>query len=523
MAVKPKRKKKKTRKTSSTIFQDLAETKLARSLWSANKRVESARLFQSIVEKHPANIPALIDASRALGRLFDYARAMKYLDTVKEVGARSSRANFLAGQTYRLMKRIPQAIDCFNKSIELDPQNLEAHLELAILHERIGNLEQAKQHIQTRLHANRHDQEAIFLNSRLDRRLGENQQAKDQLFELTANESVFWMTKTRCYFELAKIFDQEEDYLEAWQAAKQGNELTRQHDALERERRGKLLPGLLQLADQLKDEHLRRWADQAGNETPNRTVLLSGLPRSGTTLLGNLLGSNAGAINADEFSVFGQLSYPLLLQNTSPQNISVDFLDSTNANHIRLVGSSYVSSFKSIFPDWSDEQWLIDKNPSLLPLLIPYLRTIPSGKVLVAQRDPRDTIVSCFMTYMPVNDFTVDKVELERAVTRFELEWNYWHCVRDVVPDTQQLEVKYERLVENPENELARCGRFLGFEPDSAINYPANVPAEAVHSPSYEEALQPVYDRAVGRWQNYLPALQPHLDRLDRLANKLGY
>ena len=229
MALKNKRKKLKKQKTENTMFQDLPEARIARALWAKNKRVESARLFRKIVEKHPANIPALVDASRVMGKLFDYSRAADYLKTVLDVGARSARANFLAGQTYRILKQPRQAIECFNKSIELNPDYLDARLEVAILHERMGELEQSKFHIDRRLGINKEDHETLFLKSKLDRRLNNINDARNRLLGLTSNESVFWMTRARCCFELAKIHDQEQNYFEAWEAAKLGNELLSQH------------------------------------------------------------------------------------------------------------------------------------------------------------------------------------------------------------------------------------------------------------------------------------------------------
>ena len=279
------------------------------------------------------------------------------------------------------------------------------------------------------------------------------------------------------------------------------------------------------MADRFGPDHLRRWSSHPELELSNH-VLLTGLPRSGTTLLANLLGADScqSIVAADEFSVFAQLSYPLLIGNTSPQNLNLDFFDRASTNHIHLVRKSYRSSFQSIFPIWSLDNLLLDKNPSLFPLVIPYLATFPNGKLIIANRDPRDTFVSCFMTYMPVNDFTVDKVELEKAITRFESEWNYWYKVREAIPDNQKLEVSYEKLVGNTMTEITRCEKFLNVESTVDVsNYPHGVDPGTVHSPSYEDATQPVHNRAIGRWKNYEMFLKPVIDRLDCLVEKLVF
>ena len=524
MATTKKRKTPGKRSAKNPIFQDLADTKLARALWAQNKRVESARLFRTILKKHPANVPALIDASRVMRSLFDYRRATEYLDTVNRVGARSARANFLAGQTYRLMKQPSKAIESFNKSLELNSCNLDAHLELAILHERMGDLEQAKHHVEQRLCREPGDHESLFLVSKLNRRLDKNAESKNQLESLAHDRSVFWMTKARCWFELAKIHDGEQAYDAAWDAARQGNELLSVNTNTSDGRRDNYLSGLLRLASDFEPGHLRRWLHRVDTNQPHQHVLLTGLPRSGTTLLANLLGSSEHILAADEYSVFGQLSYPLLLGRTSPEDLNLKFFDRAIPDHIRTVRKSYRSSFQTIFPDWSAANWLLDKNPSLLPLVIPYLASFPEGKLIIAMRDPRDTFVSCYMTYMPANDFSVDKAQLDKAIRRFEAELTYWHSIRDAIPEQQQLEVRYESLVANAEFEMRRCREFLGLgTPLDVSDYPHRVDRGTVHSPSYEEATQPIYLRAIGRWKNYEAFLAPVLDRLNCLARTMGY
>ena len=92
---------------------DLPELQQARALWQANRFDESLAVFEAAAERHPQNLVALIDASRALGARFEIARAEQIVDRLLKVAGQRADILHLAGQTYRMIFRPEAAMRCF--------------------------------------------------------------------------------------------------------------------------------------------------------------------------------------------------------------------------------------------------------------------------------------------------------------------------------------------------------------------------------------------------------------------------
>ena len=307
-----KGKAKRQANVAHSIFDEVPDLKIARRLWASNKRLEAANLFLQTVDENPSNVPSLIDASRALGELFNYAKAQELLETVVAVGARSSRANYLAGQSYRMLRRFKSAEVCFTKAIELDDRHVDARLELAIIFERSGRLEEATEQLRQRQKRLAEDSESCFLLARIQRRQGELETARKTLEKLTVG-NVHPLTKIRCHCELSKLLEKEHQFQAAWQSMLAAKSLEQRLAPTNLEQRRKRIANYHRLSGLLTRGHLDRWQERANPLPKQRSALLTGLPRSGTTLLAKLLHGDTGKIAIDEHPAFARFCLPWFL------------------------------------------------------------------------------------------------------------------------------------------------------------------------------------------------------------------
>ena len=524
MKTRPVRRRRKSKRGSfplNSIFEEVPGLKNARKLWSDNKRVESAILFLSIVEEHPANIPSLIDAGRALGELFNYKKARELLATVEEVGARSASANFLAGQSYRMLRQYRAAGNSLLKAIELDPNHADARLELAVLLERSGKLDQACSHLIKRKSLMPNDKESDFLYARIQRRIGNQDVAERILKKLTAGNT-HPLTKARCYSELCSLYDQQQQYQRAWHSMLAGKETLKPFASTDLIKRRKRLENYQRLAESLTDEVLFKWRERSSISIPYRTTLLTGLPRSGTTLLAKLLDDHSEITSIDEHPAFARFGLPLLLATQNPETLSFRFLNDLPTTRINKVVRCCTEMMVASLENETTGQLLIDKNPSLLPILIPYFAAFSHSPLLLAVRDPRDTLISSLFTYMPINDFTVDMNQVDKAINRICKDYEIWLSIKKCLPKNSWLEVRYENLVSDYENERHAVMKFLDVTPDSRES--AANSDFVVHSPSYEQVAAPLYTSSVNRWKNYEPFMSPQqLGPLHLMAERLAY
>ena len=171
----------------------------------------------------------------------------------------------------------------------------------------------------------------------------------------------------------------------------------------------------------------------------------------------------------------------------------------------------------------TDNLVAVDKNPTLTLVIPGFLRLFPEARLLIALRDPRDVVISCFLQYLPLNPNSVCFLSLERTAQRYATDMSIWRKLRATIA-SPWLEVRYEETVANLEKEARRALEFLGlpWEPQ-VLNYRERLRRKAVGSPTYEAVSQPLYTRAIGRWKNYQKFLEPYLPILQPSIDAFGY
>ena len=154
---------------------------------------------------------------------------------------------------------------------------------------------------------------------------------------------------------------------------------------------------------------------------------------------------------------------------------------------------------------------LVDKMPAnfLYAGLIPLI--LPGARIVHARRDPVDTCLSCYTKlFSGEQQFAYDQHELGTFYRRYERLMAHW---REVLPPECFIEVDYEALVDNLEDEVRRLLDFMGLPWDDAcLNFHDN--RRVVRTASVNQVRQPIYKTSKGRWRAYAGYLGPLLDAL---------
>jgi hypothetical protein len=502
---------------------DVPELKRARALWGLNRLDESLKLFEEAVRKYPQNLVALVDASRAMGARFEIQRAESMLNRMVKLGARQPDILHLAGQSYRMIFRPERAIDCLERVIRLTREIPDAFLELAVLYERRHRVEEAHQLIEECLRAAPDYLEAELFKARLLRRLKDEPAAESIFRALSANERALPEVRAQAWAEIAQMNDRQGDYESAMQAmvkskdilAAQAGEVLRQAEAV--------MGHLRALANSLTPAHFQRWHEQS-KQFENRNVsVLTGFPRSGTTLLEQVLDSHSGAISSDEREAFARDIFPALWLTPQTPSPTPEALDAIPIDVLKKLRGRYLSYMEAALNEPIGTRLHLDKNPTLTVVLSGFLRLFSETRCVVALRDPRDVVVSCFMQYLPLNANSVYFLTLERAAERYANDLGLWMKLREKI-SSPWIEVRYEDTVTNLEREARRTLEFLGlaWEP-GVLTYREQLKHKAVASPTYEAVSQPLYTRAIGRWRHYERHLQKAMPLLQPVIEALGY
>jgi len=278
------------------------------------------------------------------------------------------------------------------------------------------------------------------------------------------------------------------------------------------------------LLAQLTTEMILRWRlDSPAEPMRFKLTLLGGHPRSGTTLIEQILGAHPAVRAFDESEAFVGEVGDKLAPPPPAAPLSAHALSALSAVRRNELRRRY---FKSLFRELEGEpaaELLLDKNPTPTASLHLWLRVFPESKVVIALRDPRDVIISCFFQNLALTPLNANFLSLERAVKHYADMMDTWLRLREL-GGFDWLETRYEDVVAGLETEGRRVTEFLGlsWHADQAACHEA-ARRKLVFSPTYSEVAKPVHGRAVGRWRNYAAALEPFLPRLAAYVRAFGY
>ncbi|MGH7968493.1 MAG: tetratricopeptide repeat-containing sulfotransferase family protein, partial [Limisphaerales bacterium] len=459
----------------------------------------------------------------ALGARFEIQRAEVMLDRLMKLGTRQPEILHLAGQSYRMIFRQERAMECFERVIRLTKEIPDAYLELAILYERRHRLDEAFGLVEACLRAVPDYFEAQFFKARLLRRL-KNETGADSIFRaLSMNDHAHPEVRAQAWAELAQSHDRHEEYDDAMRAMVRCKELLLAKEGVVFRHAQNIMGHLCSLVDGLTRSHLERWRIQVGEFPAKRVAVLTGFPRSGTTLLEQVLDSHSGVVSSDEREAFARDIFPALWLTPTSSLPTPEALDAAPAERLLNLRARYLAYMETALNEPIGARVHVDKNPTLTVVLAGFLRLFPETRCLIALRDPRDVIISCFMQYLPLNANSVYFLTLERAAQRYANDLGLWQRLRQKL-ESPWAEVRYEDTVRSLESEARRVFQFLGLEWEpSVMNYRERLKQKAVASPTYEAVGQPLHTRAIGRWRHYQGYLEKSLVLLQPIIKACGY
>jgi len=269
---------------------------------------------------------------------------------------------------------------------------------------------------------------------------------------------------------------------------------------------------------------LERWrADSAKLQPTRRIALLCGHPRSGTTLLEQVLDAHSDVISAEETKLMHDEAYLPLIRDFPEGTSILQALDSVPPSVVCHARENYFHHAELLLRAKIGGRLLLDKNPALNLMIPMVVRVFPETKFLIALRDPRDVVISCFMQALPLTPISSAYHSLEGTVNQYANVMGFW---LEMLPrmGNQWVYVRYEEMIADlPAVARSALGFLgLGFE-ENVLKFYEHARRKRVNSPSHDDVRKPLYRTAVGRWRNYEKYLAPYSSTLDRFVRAFNY
>jgi Tfp pilus assembly protein PilF len=492
--------------------------------WQRHDFTQYFELMERACRSDPANHRILLDLGLAYGMRYDYPSAERCFEKALRLTPQQAEVLALIGTHCRNFGRYEMARHYFERAIQQPGATADSFAKLAELCERFRLLDQAAALVDKALKLDSRCPLARLVSARLARLAGHQDEAERLVRSLLAEtDPGSWSTRIRGWYELGAILDRQgrfDEAMEAWLTAK---ELLRPSAAPYIASQQTLHLHLQQAAADISKDVLARWFECGQTlQPPHRMALLCGHPRSGTTLLEQVLDAHPEVISAEETPIFFE-TY-LMLKRGCPDSASMlSVLDPLQPELLREARANYFRCMDLFHDRQIAGRLLIDKNPSLTTLIPAVIRVVPEAKFLVALRDPRDVCLSFFMQPLPLNLTSASYLSLEGTVAEYAALMGIWRAIGPRMRNPF-IEVRYEDLVENLESVSKRVLEFLDLPWDARVlHFNEHAQKKLVRSPTYADVTRPISKSAVGRWRNYEKYLEPFLEKLAPFIKAFGY
>jgi len=244
-----------------------------------------------------------------------------------------------------------------------------------------------------------------------------------------------------------------------------------------------------------------------------KPIFIVGMPRSGTTLTEQILASHPRVEGAGELTRIEENLNKLRRRVKAPNRfhaaLSMDLLLAQE------LATDYLDHISNIFPE---TEFITDKMPFNFRLLWFIYLLFPQCKIIHIQRNPLDTCLSCFLTsFVEDHSFTNDLKFLAHYYSVYVRLMQYWH---KILPTTI-LDVRYENLVTNPEQEIKRILDFCELEwHDDCMNFYKK--KRSVLTASAMQVRNKLYTSAINKWKRYASQLEPLRQELINLIPSIA-
>ena len=301
----------------------------------------------------------------------------------------------------------------------------------------------------------------------------------------------------RLHFALAKAFADLAEYKRSFRQLLTGNRLKRRQVSYDE-------PALLSQFERIRAVFTPALVqDKRGLGDPSPVpIFVIGMPRSGTTLVEQILASHPAVHGAGELSDFYDAVARLAVRESITQPYPGLVSEMTGPRLFDL-GADYLSHVGSRAPT---AERITDKMPGNFVAAGFIHLALPNARIIHIRRDPIDTCLSCFATLFAANQpFAYDLGELGRYYRAYAALMDHW---RGVLPEGVMIEVQYEDVVADVEREARRIVAHCGLDwNDACLAFHRT--QRPVRTASMVQVRQPIYQSSIGRWRPYKDMLGP--------------
>ena len=482
---------------------------LARVAEEAERPAEAERLLRKVLSLAPDFDEARLDLARVLKQRDKVEQAV---DATAEVVRRSPRnplAQYLHASMLALTRRYDEAVAAYRESIRLRPENPAAWIGLGHLLKTLGRQQEGIEAYREALRLRPAYGEVYWSLANL--KTFRFDPAEIAAMERFAEDAVLdEEERVHFLFALAKSREDEARHAEAFALYGQANAVQRMRVSYD------------PVDTVTQHERIRRVFD--ADFVASRTALpradepvpifIVGLPRSGSTLLEQILASHPLAEGTAELPDVARAIAEITRRH--PEQRYPQAMTRLSAADLAGLGRDYLERTRR---HRAGKPYFTDKMPNNFTSIGLIRLMLPQARIIDARRHPLDSCLGCYRQHFAQGQsFTYDLEEMAEFYLEYRGMMAHWAAV---LPGSV-LEVRYEDMVRDQEAQTRRLLAFCGLPwDDRCLRF--HETERAVRTASSEQVRMPLYDSALGRWRLYRDQLAPLIDILGPELQREGW
>ncbi|HVC61179.1 MAG TPA: tetratricopeptide repeat protein [Acetobacteraceae bacterium] len=460
-------------------------------LLALTRQAEAVAAFEQALEIRPDHAASHNNLGIALRELGRYEEAITHFEAALELRSGYGHAHSNLDSTLREAGREAEAAARFRSADASLVDVAEAHFNMGVLSAELGRVDAARQALEMAVDLK--PKHALYYHALSDikrfaagdRHLAGIEALAQDIAMLSVKEQM------HLHFALGKVLADIGQHGRSFHHQLQANALKRQefsYDEIE------TLAKIDRIGDAFTPEVIQSLRG-VGDSSP-LPVFIVGMPRSGTSLIEQILASHPRVFGAGELDHFGRL-----VIGAGPNGVTRE--------SVRALGPRYLAAITALAPP-ADR--ITDKMPANFLFVGLIHLALPNARIIHARRDPVDTCLSNFSKlFAGEQPFAYDLGELGRYYRAYARLMAHW---RSVLPEGVMLEVSYEEVVADLEGQARRIIGYCGLEWDDAC-LEFHKAERAVRTASVMQVRQPIYRSSVGRGRAYAHLLTPLLEALE--------
>jgi tetratricopeptide (TPR) repeat protein len=473
---------------------------------------QAERLFRRTLANAPDFVLAQIDLGSALKKQSRLEEAIEQFRQAIRLEPDNVQAQFLLGSTLSAAAQTYQAVDAYQRVLELAPKHSGAMLGLGHVLKTVGRQEEAIEAYRNCIRHKPQNGEIYWSLANLktyrltDEDINEMESRVARAED--PDEKVSEESKINFLFALAKAYEDRGEFGQAWQYYHEGNNCRR----------------IGENYDPVRDEVMNDEVVEVFNRdflskntglghASAEPIFVVGLPRSGSTLIEQILASHSQVEGTSELPYAGSVATSLNRNRADGVNYPRAVRE-LEEEHFKRLGGDYLELAR--IHRTEGKPFFIDKMPNNFPTVGFIHLILPNAKIIDARRYPLDSCLSSYrQLFAKGQSFTYDLTEIGEYFIQYQRMMDHWH---EVLPG-RCLTMQYEEVVTDFENQVRRLLDYceLPWE-DACIHF--HETERPVRTASSEQVRQPVYSKSVNFWRNHedhlaelIEVLEPVLPR----------